>query len=133
MRKATFIIPAAVIVIALVMSSLFIVDERQRALVLRFGQSAEVLAWGILFVVMPLSGIFYPVDALPTVLQPVSILLPTTHAFAAVRTVLDGDPMPWDDVVVSAVGCVAVALLGLWFVARMLKTFRQRGYITRFS
>jgi membrane protease subunit HflC len=38
MRKATFIIPAAVIVIALVMSSLFIVDERQRALVLRFGE-----------------------------------------------------------------------------------------------
>ncbi|MCB1013843.1 MAG: ABC transporter permease [Acidimicrobiales bacterium] len=108
--------------------SLFVIG-----LVLRFGQSAEVLAWGILFVVMPLSGIFYPVDALPTVLQPVSILLPTTHAFAAVRTVLDGDPMPWDDVVVSAVGCVAVALLGLWFVARMLKTFRQRGYITRFS
>ena len=36
--------------------SLFVVG-----LVLRFGQSAEVLAWGILFVVMPLSGVFYPV------------------------------------------------------------------------
>ncbi|WP_071688382.1 protease modulator HflC [Nioella sediminis] len=37
MRKATFIIPAIVIVVAILMSSVFIVDERQRALVLRFG------------------------------------------------------------------------------------------------
>ncbi|MGI3187385.1 protease modulator HflC [Nioella aestuarii] len=37
MRKATFIIPAIVIVMAIIMSSVFIVDERQRALVLRFG------------------------------------------------------------------------------------------------
>ena len=37
MRKATFIIPAIVIVLAIIMSSVFIVDERQRALVLRFG------------------------------------------------------------------------------------------------
>ena len=31
-------------------------------LVLRFGSGAEAFAWGILFVVMPLSGVFYPVD-----------------------------------------------------------------------
>ena len=118
----------AVLLIAGWSISLFVIG-----LVLRFGQSAEVLAWGILFVVMPLSGIFYPVDALPTVLQPISVALPTTHAFAAVRTVLDGDPIPWDQIAIAAVGCILVAFAGLWFVARMLKTFRQRGYITRFS
>ena len=32
---------------------------------------------------MPLSGVFYPVEALPGVLQPIAPLLPTTHAFAA--------------------------------------------------
>ncbi len=118
----------AVLLIAGWSISLFVIG-----LVLRFGQSAEVLAWGILFVVMPLSGIFYPVDALPTVLQPISVALPTTHAFAAVRTVLDGDPIPWDQIAIAAVGCVAVAVAGLWFVAHMLRTFRKRGYITRFS
>ena len=34
-------------------------------LVLRFGTGAEALAWGILFVVMPLSGVFYPVRVAP--------------------------------------------------------------------
>ena len=108
--------------------SLFVIG-----LVLRFGQSAEVLAWGILFVVMPLSGVFYPVDALPGVLQPLAQALPTTHAFAAARTVLDGDPLPWDDLAVALVGTVALAAAGVAFVTAMLRTFRRRGYVTRFS
>ena len=63
--------------------------------VLRFGSGAEALAWGVMFVVMPLSGIFYPVDALPTVLQPVALALPTTHAFAALRGLVDGHGLDW--------------------------------------
>ena len=47
--------------------------------------------------------------------------------------VLDGDPISWEQLAIAAVGCILVAFAGLWFVARMLKTFRQRGYITRFS
>ena len=34
-------------------------------LMLRYGQSAEILAWGINFLVMALSGVFNPVDAIP--------------------------------------------------------------------
>lgn len=38
MRKSNFILPIVVIVFATIMSSLFIVDEREKALVLQFGQ-----------------------------------------------------------------------------------------------
>ncbi len=41
-------------------------------LMLRYGQSAEILAWGINFLVMALSGVFNPVDAIPAPLQPIS-------------------------------------------------------------
>ena len=34
-------------------------------LVLRFGTGAEALAWGVMFVLLPLSGVFYPTEALP--------------------------------------------------------------------
>ena len=34
-------------------------------LILRVGQGAEILAWGFIALIMPLSGIFYPVSALP--------------------------------------------------------------------
>lgn len=42
MNKSTFIAPAIVLVGALLMSSVFIVDEREKALVLQFGQIKQV-------------------------------------------------------------------------------------------
>jgi ABC-2 type transport system permease protein len=101
--------------------------------VLRFGSGAEALAWGVMFVVMPLSGIFYPVDALPTVLQPVALMLPTTHAFAALRGLVDGQALDWTQIGIAAAETTVFAVLAMWFVVRMLRIFRRRGYITRFT
>ena len=42
MRRSTLILPAIVIVIAALLSSIFIVDEREKALVLQFGQIKSV-------------------------------------------------------------------------------------------
>jgi len=42
MKRSTFVIPAIVIVVALIMSSIFVVDEREKALVLQFGQIKSV-------------------------------------------------------------------------------------------
>ena len=67
-------------------------------LILRCGQGAEILTWGFIAFLLPLSGIFYPVSALPGVLQPLALALPTTHAFAAGRAVVTGHPLPWDQV-----------------------------------
>lgn len=43
MRKITILIPVAVVAVALLLSSVFVVDERQRALVLQFGQIRQVI------------------------------------------------------------------------------------------
>ena len=43
MNKSSFLIPIVVIVIAGIMSSVFVVDEREKALVLRFGQIKQVV------------------------------------------------------------------------------------------
>ncbi|MCA0961343.1 protease modulator HflC [Salipiger bermudensis] len=42
MRKMTFILPAIVVVIVVFLSSVFVVDEREKALVLQFGQIKAV-------------------------------------------------------------------------------------------
>jgi membrane protease subunit HflC len=42
MRKSTFILPIIVVVIGVLLSSIFIVDERQKALVLQFGRVMAV-------------------------------------------------------------------------------------------
>ena len=102
-------------------------------IVLRFGSGAEALAWGILFIVMPLSGIFYPVQALPAVLRPVAMALPTTHAFAAGRALLQHRGLPWGQLAIAGASTVALLAAALAFAVAMLTLFRRRGYITRYS
>jgi ABC-2 type transport system permease protein len=102
-------------------------------LVLRFGAGAEAFAWGILFVVMPLSGAFYPVQALPAFVRPIALVLPTTYAFEAGRAVAAGQPMPWTDFAIGAAGTAGLAVVALVYVTWMLRVFRQRGYVTRYS
>jgi ABC-2 type transport system permease protein len=108
--------------------SLFVIG-----LILRFGQSAEILAWGLNFVLLALSGVFNPISALPAAVQPIARVLPTTYAFAAMRTLLDGGDIPWDDVFWGYVGSIVLVAVAYWFIVHMLKTFRARGFVTRFS
>jgi ABC-2 type transport system permease protein len=108
--------------------SLFVIG-----LVLRFGTGAEALAWGVMFVLLPLSGVFYPTDALPAVMQPLALALPTTHAFSALRELVDTGTLNWTEVAIAAVGSIVMLFLAGWFLVRMLKTFRKRGYITRYT
>jgi ABC-2 type transport system permease protein len=69
----------------------------------------------------------------PGVLRPVAALLPTTHAFAAGRQLVDGGPMPWGQLTMAAAGTLVAVAGALALVAWMLRLFRRRGYITRYS
>jgi ABC-2 type transport system permease protein len=123
------LLPVAVLLLTLGWTiALFVIG-----LVLRFGSGAEALAWGILFVVMPLSGTFYPPSALPGILRPIGELLPTTHAFAAGRAFAQGGPTPWHELALATVGTVVLLLLGLGYLTWMLRVFRARGFVTRYS
>ena len=58
------------------------------ALVLRLGLGAESLAWALIFLVQPLSGVYYPIATLPTWLQPLAWTLPSAPIFEGMRAVL---------------------------------------------
>jgi ABC-2 type transport system permease protein len=102
-------------------------------IVLRFGTGAEALAWGIMFVVMPLSGVFYPVSALPAFLHPLALALPTTHAFIALRGLVNGQALDVGQLVLAAISALVLLVLGFAFLTKMLTVFRRRGLITRYS
>jgi ABC-2 type transport system permease protein len=73
------------------------------ALVLRFGQGAEGMAWALIFGVAPLCGIYYPLSVLPWWLQRVAWLLPPAHVFEGMRSVMFGTGFPADRLLVAAV------------------------------
>ena len=55
---------------------------------LRNGMGAESLAWTLMFVLMPLTCVYYPVSVLPDWLQVVAWALPPTYVFEGMRAVL---------------------------------------------
>ena len=86
------------------------------ALVLRFGQGAESLGWAAIFLVQPISGVFYPIDVLPQWLQPVALLIPASHIFEGLRFIVIEQTFRLD-LLVNAFG------LNLVFVLLSLTTF----------
>jgi ABC-2 type transport system permease protein len=57
-------------------------------LVMRFGQSAEEIAWAIVFAILPLCGVYYPTRVLPDALHALSFALPPKYVFDAMRDIL---------------------------------------------
>ncbi|MER2604495.1 MAG: ABC transporter permease [Siculibacillus sp.] len=96
-------------------------------LLLRHGLGAEALAWSLMFVLMPLTCVFYPTSMLPELLRPIALALPPTHVFEGLRALLIDhtfrlDHMAW-----------AAGLDAVWFGAavfsfhRLLEGARRAG------
>ncbi|MBI5451612.1 MAG: ABC transporter permease [Gammaproteobacteria bacterium] len=58
------------------------------AMVLRYGLGAESLAWAVIFALAPISGVYYPIEVLPSWVQPLALLLPASHVFEGMRTLM---------------------------------------------
>ncbi|MBO0750556.1 MAG: ABC transporter permease [Bradyrhizobiaceae bacterium] len=56
--------------------------------VMRNGLGAENLAWTVMFLLMPLTCVYYPVSVLPAWLQAVAWSLPPTYVFEGMRALL---------------------------------------------
>jgi ABC-2 type transport system permease protein len=57
-------------------------------LLLRNGLGAESLAWGIMFLLLPLTCVYYPVAVLPGWLQVMAWMLPPTYVFEGMRALV---------------------------------------------
>src|SRR5262249_1522901 len=100
---------------------------------LRNGMGAESLAWTLMFVLMPLTCVYYPVSVLPDWLQVVAWTLPPTYVFEGMRAlimehVVRADLMV-EAVVVNAFffGAGVVAFLQLLNSARRVGSLLQTG------
>lgn len=102
-------------------------------LTLQYGDSAEVFSWGTLVLLMPLSGVFYPVESLPGVLQGIARVVPLTHVFEAVQVGLDTGTVAWGQLGIAAAGTLVLLVLALWFLQRQLRRFRSEGWVNRFT
>lgn len=101
------------------------------AMVLRYGQKAEVTAWALAFLIQPIAAVFYPVSVLPVWLQPLANLIPATHVFEGMRAVILTGAFPGRLLVYAAVLNVLHLGLALAFFYRMLRVVRDQGLLVR--
>lgn len=101
-------------------------------IILRFGPGADILAWGLAVLMMPLSAVFYPVDALPGWAQAIAAWLPTAYVFEGMRAVLAGQPAPWGNLAIALALDAVYLAAGLAFARSMFGVLKRRGYVTRY-
>ena len=58
------------------------------AMLLRYGLGAEELAWAAIFLIAPVSGVYYPIAVLPPAMRAIAFALPPAHVFEGMRGVL---------------------------------------------
>jgi len=96
-------------------------------MIMRVGQSAESFAWAAVFILMPVSGVYYPVSVLPHWLQLVAWALPPTYVFEGMRALLV-DHVFRTDLMIEAAALNAVLLIASFaaFLA-LLRSARRNG------
>lgn len=96
-------------------------------ILLRFGLGAENIAWSLMFLMLPLACVYYPLDTLPQWLQYVSLSLAPTHVFEGMRALLlEGTVAPHYMLNALALNAVYFAVGALSF-AYFLNDARHRG------
>ena len=101
------------------------------ALILRFGQEAEVLAWALGFLFMPISAVFYPVSVLPPFLQFLAKCVPASYVFEGMRDVLTNGIFPMSDLL-WAFGLNGIyVLFAFIFFRRIFNLIKKKGLLVR--
>lgn len=105
------------------------------ALILRWGQAAESLAWAVPFFIQPLVAVFYRVADLPAWLRPVSQVFPATHVFEGMRAVLDPNigHTDWSRLALAAGLNVGFMALAATVFSYILRVTRSKGLLTKYA
>lgn len=105
------------------------------ALILRWGQAVESLAWAIPFFIQPLVCASYPLADLPAWVRPLAEWLPATHVFEGMRAVLNPKVQHLEMVsMFKAMGLnVLFMALAAWIFGTMLTVTKKRGLLTKFA
>ena len=103
------------------------------ALVLRFGQRAEVAAWAFSYLMLLLCGLYYPVSVLPSGVQFLARLIPFTYFLEYFRHFY-GFPLTYRyPLLYGFAECVIYLFISYALLQYTLKSAYKRGTLLRLS
>jgi len=101
------------------------------AIILRYGTSAQVLSFGLIFLIQPFSAVFYPVSVLPNGVQQVAYILPSTHVFEGMRSVIQNGAIPLQDLFWATLLNILFLSLVLVYFYRMFAWVKKSGRLMK--
>lgn len=96
-------------------------------LVMRVGQSAETFAWAAVFILMPVSGVYYPVGVLPHWLQVIAWGVPTSYVFEGMRSILAEGQVHWDLMAIAFGLSIVYLVVGFQVFQWFFRLSRRAG------
>lgn len=100
-------------------------------IILRFGERAEVLAWGLALLLQPFAAVFYPVSVLPRPLQAFARLLPCTYVFEGMRDVIARGSTQAGSILAAFLLNALYLAASIAFFKLMYRQAQDRGLLTK--
>ncbi|MFL6072669.1 MAG: ABC transporter permease [Mycobacteriales bacterium] len=103
------------------------------AVILRYGQDVQVIAWALAYVFQPFAAVFFPLTVLPAPLRGVAHAVPASYVFEGMRSVLAGHGVHASALLAAGALDVVYLVAALVFFRRTLVTVRAKGSLSRFG
>jgi ABC-2 type transport system permease protein len=77
--------------------------------------------------------VFYPVTVLPGWMQAIALILPPSYVFEGMRSVVAGQPPPWDRLAIGGTLALVYLVLACLFFFAVYRAVIRNGLIARYS
>ncbi|MBI5599486.1 MAG: ABC transporter permease [Deltaproteobacteria bacterium] len=101
------------------------------AIILRYGQETEVLAWGIAFLFQPVSAVFYPVSVLPPAIRAVARFVPSSHVFEGMRRIIRDGTLPVEELAWAFALNAAYICFAIIFFSWNFREVKKKGLLSK--
>lgn len=100
---------------------------------LRFGFKIEAFAWALVYVFNPLSGVFYPLEVMPSWMRNVALFLPSSYIFEGMRQVLLEGFMDIDGLFISLALNIVYSIVALIIYYLLFRSTLRSGMLVKLS
>jgi ABC-2 type transport system permease protein len=97
------------------------------AVIIRYGQTLETLAWAGPVVIAPFAGLYYPIATLPHWAQKVALFVPPSYIFEGMRQVLFTGHLSPEKVFISLALNIVYLVISILFFVFMFNQSRKLG------
>jgi len=102
------------------------------AIVLRYGTRVQTLAWTLVWLISPLSAIYYPLSILPVWVQKIAMFVPTSYVFEEGRNLLYNGIVDYNKLLISFGLNGLYLVLSIIFLRNSFDSVLKKGLVKVF-